>query len=101
MVWFLAAHEWRVLKASTIVRLVIAVFAIALVVASALGSARAEAERATIAKFAVSVPHFQPAPGMIGDGANLGVRADFAANERGWLALLPMPVLYFSVSKPA
>ena len=89
MVWFLAGHEWRVLKASTIVRLVIAVFAIALVVASALGTARAEAERATIARFAVSVPHFQPPPGMIGDGANLTVRADFAANERGYLALLP------------
>ena len=37
MVWFLAGHEWRVLKASTIVRLVIAVFAIALVVASGIG----------------------------------------------------------------
>jgi len=89
MVWFLAGHEWRVLKASTVVRLVIAVFAIALVIASALGTARAEGERATIARFTVSVPHFQPAPGMIGDGANLSIRADVAANERGYLALLP------------
>ena len=34
MVWFLARHEWRVLTASAIVRLVLAVFAIALLVAS-------------------------------------------------------------------
>jgi len=89
MVWFLTGHEWRVLKASTIVRLVIAVFAIALVVASALGTARADAERATIARFAVPVLHLQPATGMIGDRTNLNLRADFAANERGSLALLP------------
>jgi ABC-2 type transport system permease protein len=89
MVWFLAGHEWRVLKANAIVRLVIAVFAIALVVASGIGAARAAAERATIARFAGSVRHFLPATGMIGDGANLAIRADVAANERGWLALLP------------
>lgn len=89
MIWFLAGHEWRVLKANAIVRLVIAVFAIALAAASGLGSARAAAERATIARFAESVPHFQPATGMIGDGASPTVRADVAANERGYLALLP------------
>ena len=89
MVWFLAGHEWRVLKATAIVRLVIAVFAIALAVASGLGVARAAAERATIARFAASVPHFQPATGITGDGANPTARADVAANERGYLALLP------------
>jgi ABC-2 type transport system permease protein len=89
MLRLLIVHEWRLMRTSAIVRLVIAVFAIALAVASALGAARATTERATIARFTVSVPHFQPAPGMIGDGVNPSVRADFAANERGYLALLP------------
>ena len=89
MLWFLARHEWRVLAANKVARLVIAVFAVALVVASGLGAQRTVRERATIAKFMVSVPHFQPPAGMIADGANLLVRADVAANERGFLALLP------------
>ena len=57
MIWFLARHEWRVLTASAVVQLVIAIFAIALLVASALGAARADARRATIARFAVPVAH--------------------------------------------
>jgi ABC-2 type transport system permease protein len=89
MVWFLARHEWRLLSASRIVRLVLAVFAIAVLVASALGAARTSRERATVAKFLGSVPHFQPPTGLTGDGANLLLRADVAANERGFLALLP------------
>ena len=92
MIWFLARHEWRVLSASRVVRLVLLAFSIALLVASLIGTARAERERATLATFGgslVSVPHFQPATGMTGDGASLGVRADMAANERGYLALLP------------
>lgn len=92
MLLFLARHEWRVLSASAIVRLVLVVFATALVIASGIGANRAERERSTIAAFAadrVSVPHFQPATGMIGDGVNPSIRAETAANERGWLALLP------------
>ena len=45
MVWFLARHEWRVLSASAIVRLVLAVFGIALLVAS--GDWRRRAPRAS------------------------------------------------------
>ena len=52
MVLFLAGHEWRVLRASAIVRLVLAVFGIALLMASGIGATRAERERATIAAFA-------------------------------------------------
>src|SRR5215510_1187030 len=85
MVWFLARHEWRVLSASRIVRLTLAAFGIALIVASMIGTGRAARERAVLG----SVPHFQPATGMIGDGARPSVRADVAANERGFLALLP------------
>lgn len=87
MVRFLARHEWRVLSASAIVRLVIAVFGLALLVASLIGADRAAGERIVAER--VSVPHFQPAPGMIGDGANLPIRAEVAANDRGYLALLP------------
>src|SRR5918993_2816518 len=79
MVWFLAAHEWRVLSASAILRLVLAVFGIALLVASGIGAARAERERATIAVFAHR-----------GGSQQAAVRrADVVANEHGWLALLP------------
>jgi ABC-2 type transport system permease protein len=84
MVLFLARHEWRVLTASAIVRLVIAVFSLALLVSGSIGANRAAREREV-----VSVPHFQPAPGMIGDGAKLPIRAEAAANDRGYLALLP------------
>lgn len=79
MVWFLAQHEWRVLKASAIVRLVIAVFAIALLIASGIGATRASRERETIAAFA-------DRGGIQKGGAR---RADVVANEHGWLALLP------------
>jgi ABC-2 type transport system permease protein len=80
-VWFLARHEWRVLSASAVVRAVLAVVAIALLVASGLGANRASRERATIAAFDQRAAHQrQNAPEM---------RADVAANERGWLALLP------------
>jgi len=82
MVLFLAGHEWRVLRASAIVRLVLAVFGIALLIASGIGATRAERERATIAAFAQR--------GAIQQGGGLvPVRADVVANERGWLALLP------------
>jgi len=80
--WFLARHEWRVLSANKIVRIVIAVFGIGLLVASGLGAARAERERATFGFFAHR-------GGIQQGGPRLSQRADVIANERGWLALLP------------
>ena len=93
MVWFLAGHEWRVLRASAIVRLVLAVFGIALLVASGIGATRAERERATIAAFADR--------GAIQQGRSPEpVRAEVAANERGWLALLaPAPLSALAVGQ--
>jgi ABC-2 type transport system permease protein len=82
MIWFLARHEWRVLSASRIVRLVLAAFGIALLVASGLGATRAEHERATFEFFAHR-------GGLQQGGPQLSLRADTTANERGWLALLP------------
>jgi ABC-2 type transport system permease protein len=80
---FLARHEWRVLSANAIVRLVVVVFGIALVASALLGMARAERERRTVAAFEQRQ----------GDAPNRtsgsGLRADAVANERGWLALLP------------
>lgn len=82
MVWFLARHEWRVLSASAVVRVVVVVFGAALLVASAIGATRADRERATIAAFEQR--------GRLSTGAGTAsLRADVAANERGWLALLP------------
>jgi len=82
MVLFLARHEWRVLAANRIVRIVIAVFGVALLVASGLGATRAGRERATFNSFAHR-------GGLQQDGPQLSLRADVTANERGWLALLP------------
>lgn len=81
MILFLARHEWRVLTASAIVRLVVVVFGIALVASTGLGIARASREHATIATFE------QRGERQRAQAADL--RADVAANERGWLALLP------------
>lgn len=82
MVWFLARHEWRVLSASNVVRTVLAVFGIALLVASGIGANRSERERVTIAAFAHRGAIQQGGPAV-------SRRADVIANERGWLALLP------------
>ncbi len=81
MVLFLARHEWRVLSASAIVRLVLAVFGMALVIASGIGAARAERERHIVTAFEQRGSHERANPRSL--------RADAAANERGWLALLP------------
>ena len=82
MVWFLARHEWRVLSASRIVRLTLAAFAIALILASMIGLDRARRERSTFDLFAHR-------GGIQQGGALASLRADVVANERGWLALLP------------
>ena len=81
-VWFLARHEWRVLSASAITRLAIAVFGIALVIAGGIGATRATSERHTVATFAQR-------GGISAGGPRASLRADAVANERGWLALLP------------
>jgi ABC-2 type transport system permease protein len=80
-VWFLARHEWRVLSASAIVRIVIAVFGVALIAATAIGASRAERERATLQTFEQRGRQQRAQP--------VSLRADAVANERGWLALLP------------
>jgi len=49
VLWFLAAHEWRLLRASAVARLVLGIFSVALLIASGIGATRAERERATIA----------------------------------------------------
>src|SRR6188508_2820797 len=82
MIWFLARHEWRVLSASRIVRLALAAFAIALLLASLIGTGRAERERSTF-------EFFEHRGGIQQGGALVSLRADALANERGWLALLP------------
>src|SRR5688572_5844630 len=82
MIWFLARHEWRVLSASRVVRIVLLAFSVALLVASLIGTARAERERATLARF-------EHRAGLGQGGPQLSMRADVTANERGYLALLP------------
>jgi ABC-2 type transport system permease protein len=79
--WFLARHEWRVLSASRAGRFVMAVFIIALGIASVLGAIRAADARDAIREFGGRA---------IAERTNAGdIRADVAANERGFLALLP------------
>lgn len=81
MLLFLARHEWRVLSASRAGRLVIAVFVLTLGLASTLGAMRAADERNTVREFeARAIAERERAR---------DIRADVAANERGYLALLP------------
>jgi ABC-2 type transport system permease protein len=82
-VLFLVRHEWRVLTANAIARLVIVVFGLALLAATALGISRDVRERATLQVF--------DARGGAGLGrtAPPSLRADVVANDRGSLALLP------------
>src|SRR5688572_7693708 len=86
MIWFLARHEWRVLSASRVVRIVLLAFSVALLVASLIGTARTERERATLARF-------EQRAGLGQGGPQLSMRADVTANERGYLALLPPAAL--------
>ncbi|HWI17186.1 MAG TPA: DUF3526 domain-containing protein [Vicinamibacterales bacterium] len=93
-VLFLARHEWRVMRANAIVRLVVAVFGIALVGSTMLGMARAERERTTLADYENrqgALPFRTPA-------SRLG--ADAVANERGWLAMLPpAPLAHLAIGQ--
>ena len=81
MLPFLARHEWRVLTASAVMMWVIVIFAIALVAASALGAARAAREQQTFAAFAARTSQQL--------ARTSAVRADVAANDKGWLAVVP------------
>lgn len=81
MVLFLARHEWRVLSASAIVRIVIAAFALALFGATAIGVIRAARERSVIETFERRAAAQRAQPRVLA--------ADVLANEKGWLALLP------------
>lgn len=85
MVRFLARHEWRVLSASAIVRLVIAAFALALVGATAIGVTRSARERRVIETFERRAAAQRAHPPVLA--------ADVLANEKGWLALLPQAPL--------
>jgi len=78
---FLARHEWRVLTASAVVQWVIVIFASALVAAATLGAARAAREQQTFAAFAARTSQQL--------ARTSSVRADVAANDKGWLALMP------------
>jgi len=79
---FLARHEWRVLSANAVTRVVIAVLAVALIVAGGLGVGRVQRERGTFDRF-------EQRAGIGPRSPDVSLRADVAANERGWLALLP------------
>lgn len=81
MLAFLARHEWRLLTASAVVRLVIAVFGTALLGASLLGAARAAREHGTFDTFTNRAMQ-QHAPSS-------PARADVIANDTGVLALMP------------
>lgn len=81
MTLFLARHEWRVLSASAIVRLVLTAFVLALALAAVQGVSRLERERNTIEAFSDRLDTQRARPASF--------RADLLGNDRGWLALLP------------
>ena len=81
MIAFLARHEWRVLTASAVAQWVIVIFGIALIAASTLGAVRAAREQRTFAAFAARTSQ------QLARASS--VRADVAANDKGWLALVP------------
>ena len=81
MVGFLARHEWRLLAASAVVRLVIVVFSIAVLAALVLGLARAGRDRQIYEAFTQRADRQRVQP--------ISLRADVVANEKGWLAVVP------------
>jgi len=85
LVAFLARHEWRVLSSSAITRVVLVVFAMVLLIAGLLGAARTLRERETVRTFEQRAVQQRL--------QTTAIRADVAANERGWLALLPPSAL--------
>jgi ABC-2 type transport system permease protein len=81
MIAFLARHEWRVLTASAVIQWVMAIFGIALVIASGLGVARAAREQRVFDAFAQRTAQQLARPRSL--------RADAIANDKGWMALAP------------
>ncbi len=81
MIAFLTRHEWKVLTASAIVRLVVVVLGTAVLAASMLGAWRAGQQQHTHDTFDARQARQRAQPSSL--------RADAVANERGWLALLP------------
>ena len=81
MIRFLARHEWRVLTANAVMQWVIVIFGIALIAASTLGAVRAAREQRTFAVFAARTSQ------QLARASS--VRAEVAANDKGWLALVP------------
>ena len=81
MVGFLARHEWRLLTASAVVRLVLIAFVAVIAAAMVLGAARAARDRQTYAEFSERAAQQRLRP--------LSLRADVVANEKGWLAVVP------------
>ena len=81
MLAFLTRHEWRLLTANAVVRLVIVVFGAALVGASFLGVVRAAREQRTFDAFTSRASEQRAQPSA--------ARADVIANDQGVLALMP------------
>ena len=81
MVGFLARHEWRLLTASAVVRLVIVIFVVVIGAAMLLGTTRAARDRRMFDAFTERAAAQRSQP--------VSVRADVAANDNGWLALVP------------
>ena len=81
MVGFLARHEWTLLTASAVMRLVLIVFFVVIGAAALLGAARAARDRQTYDVFLqrAALQRAQP----------LSLGADVVANEKGWLAVVP------------
>ena len=81
MVGFLARHEWKLLTASAVMRLVLIVFFLVIGAATLLGTARAARDRQTYDVFQQRAAQQRAQP--------LSLRADVVANEKGWLAVVP------------
>jgi ABC-2 type transport system permease protein len=81
VIGFLARHEWKLLTASAVVRLVIAVFSSAVIAATLLGMARAARDRQAHDAFSQRAERQRLQP--------TSLRADVVANEKGWLAVVP------------
>ena len=81
MVGFLARHEWKLLTASAVMRLVLIVFVAVIGAATLLGVTRAGRDRQTYEVFLQRAAQQRSQP--------LSLRADVVANEKGWLAVVP------------
>lgn len=81
MIGYLARHEWKLLTASAVVRLVLIVFLLVIGAATLLGAARASRDRQTYEAFTQRAAQQRLQP--------LSLGADVVANEKGWVAVVP------------